>query len=249
VPQKMKDRINKTSLDIEKACERGIIHRDYLAHSLRWNYVLRFVRRGMRILDVGCGNGMLMEVLYRNKFKPDFFVGIDVSPSAIDKLLSRKTNFTVRGIIGDIRTMELGRFEPFDVITCFEVIEHFEPQYIEHVFKEMIQVLKPGGILLLSTPNFSTSRERPVRHADAANHVYEYDEEELQAYLEKYFVIEKKMGTFASQKDILPVMSTHEQWVFNRLKPWMDSHILSVIFASLHPSESRNILWICRPRR
>jgi len=240
----MPQTINKTALDIEKAHERGIIHRDYISHVLRWNFVLRFAKRGMRILDVGCGNGMLAQVLYSNKYKPEIYVGLDIRESALDKMIKRKTNFEKLGLIRDIRYSSSWPdadywSDYFDLTICFEVIEHFEVQHIDNVLAAICRMMKPGSILLLSTPNYNGKDK-------AANHVHEYREGELEGFLGHYFIIERKIGTFASQKDIIPAMSGSEEYIFNLLKQWFDSNVLSIIFASLHPSQSRNILWICR---
>lgn len=246
----MKGKINKTALDIELALSRGLLHRDYLAHWLRWNYVLRFVNRDQTILDLGCGDGQLAQVLYVNRRKPKLYVGIDIRRSALDIMMKRKTNFEKMGLEWDIREARLAPTQIlfrdefnsfFDVVVCFEVIEHFEAKYLDHVLSEIHRVLKDDAILLLSTPNYDGVHQ-------AGNHVHEYREGELEGFLSQYFKIERKIGTFASQKEIYPALSGSEQWVFDRLKPWMDSNLLSVIFASLHPSQSRNILWLCRKR-
>lgn len=239
----MKDKpesINKTHLDIEKANERGLTHRDYISHALRWNYTLRHTRIGMKVLDVGCGNGMLAQVMYVNRYKPELFVGIDIRESMIKALLNRKVNFPVDGIILDLRTESIPYPDnTFDLVTCYELIEHFHPTYLDFFLAEIKRVLKPEGTLLLSTPNYDGKHK-------AGNHVHEFREGELEGFLSQYFKIEKKHGTFASQREIYPVLTGSEKTVFDSLKPWFDSNILSVIFASLHPSQSRNILWICR---
>jgi hypothetical protein len=54
------------------------------------------------------------------------------------------------------------------------------------------------------------------------------------------FDIERVYGTFASQKDILPKMTINECAMFERLKDYYDSNLLSVLFAPLHPEASRN---------
>lgn len=242
-----KGKVNKTSLDVETANERGLVHRDYIAHCLRWNYVLKVMKRGMSVLDLGCGDGMLSQVLYANKYKPKLYVGLDIRQSMVEKMMKRPANFSKIGICNDIRTGTIGHADGnfkgfFDLVVCFELIEHFEEKYLDHVLQEIGLVLKPStGLLMLSTPNYDGVHK-------AGNHIHEYTERELEeAFRENYYVIEKKIGTFASQKDIVPAMSVYERSVFERLRPWMDSNILSVIFASLHPSQSRNILWVCRP--
>jgi len=235
------DKINKTQLDIEKAEERGLVHRDYISHCLRWNYALKFIDVGARVLDVGSGNGMLAQVLYVNKYRPEKYVGVDIRPSAIQEMLRRKTNFPKQGKVFDIRFKVYPKEweNHFDIVTCFEVIEHFEKQYLNHVLSQIRVVLKPEGLLLLSTPNYDGIHQ-------VANHVHEYYWPELKAELIKHFKIEKTIGTFASQKDLKPVMTREELFVFEEIKDFLDSNIISVVFASVHPYNSRNILWVCR---
>lgn len=248
----MKDRndTSELSLPMEKALSRQVVHRDYLAHCLRYSFFLRMVKRGINILDIGAGRGNILKGLYSNKLKPNLYVALDVKQKKIEKLMNFKTNFPVVGIVGDIRKHKIQWIDYkkkefaksdniFDLVACFEVIEHFEPKYLPHVLKEIYRVLKPGGYLLLSTPNYDG-----VHHAK--NHVYEYKEEELSYCLNQLFWIERKHGTFASQKDIKPFLSSCEEQVWHKLKAWFSSDVLSIIFASLHPSQSRNILWVCR---
>jgi len=235
------DKINKTQLDIEKAEERGLVHRDYLSHVLRWNYALKFINYQSTILDIGCGDGFLSQVLYVNKKRPKLYTGIDIRFKAIRKMMNRPANFKKEGYVLDIRQGHFGegRLDFYDVVTCFEVVEHFEPVYLDHVLEQIRLTLKPEGLLLLSTPNYNGKDK-------AANHIHEYTYPELITKLLKYFKVEKMIGTFASQKDILSVLTKEERVVFDRIKGFLDSNLLSVVFASNHPEHSRNILYLCR---
>ena len=98
------------------------------------------------LLDIGCGTGLNANFLKEKGYE---IYGIDVSKIAIDKF--NKKGF--KGKIMDI-SQEL-EFEEnfFDVIFASEVIEHVS--YTEGFLKEIKRVLKPGGILYLSTPNSS----------------------------------------------------------------------------------------------
>jgi len=69
---------------------------------------------------------------------------------------------------------------------------------------------------------------------------------DLKEKIEKYFVIENIYGTFASQSEIIPVLANDELKVFNKLKTYYDSNLLSIMLAPLHPIESRNCLWRLR---
>ena len=98
------------------------------------------------LLDIGCGAGLNASYLKEKGYE---IYGIDVSQIAIDKF--NKKGF--KGKIMDIsQTLE---FEEnfFDVIFASEVIEHIS--YTEGFLKETKRILKPGGILYLSTPNSS----------------------------------------------------------------------------------------------
>ncbi|RLF65188.1 MAG: hypothetical protein DRN26_05790 [Thermoplasmata archaeon] len=248
-------KLNLTLCDPYELCEkRKRIHRDYLAHLFRFYFVGRLIKRGMRILDVGAGTGALAETLYRNMLKPEHYLAVDIKPSHIQKLtdLISKVNFDMSVIKADIRTERFAAAYPeyFDVVCCFEVIEHFEsywdkPEYLTNVLEQMKYAVKPEGVILLSTPNYDGKHK-------AKNHIYEYTEEELETIFQKHALkVEKKFGTFMSlgrPKQAKQILSECEYEVYSKLYEYYNSSILSVMFAPLHPSESRNILWVLRKR-
>ena len=77
--------IDKTHLSLDNAEERGFIHRDYIAHCLRWSHVVKHLGKKnlykkARILDIGCGKEMpLLKTLYTMKMTPKAYMGIDVN--------------------------------------------------------------------------------------------------------------------------------------------------------------------------
>jgi len=223
---------------------RNYFHRDYIAHMLRWSFALRYIKRDSKVLDVGCGDGQLADILYRNRRKPEIFVGIDINKNHLKIFRERKLNFSPEIIEMDIREKAIQYPENyFDVIACFEVIEHFEKRYVYFTLGEIRRVLKNNGILLLSTPNYNEKNK-------AKAHIHEYKEKELEEILIRYFNIEEKFGTFAStfRSDFKSKLSECEKEMFDRLKRYYDSTVLSIMFAPLHPSESRNILWVLKKR-
>lgn len=74
---------NKTQLHPENCLERHVFHRDQFAHIFRWTHVLKRAELGMNILDVGCGSGNLAELLYRNRYKSDLYLGLDIRKQTI----------------------------------------------------------------------------------------------------------------------------------------------------------------------
>ena len=100
-------------------------------------------RQTNRLLDVGCGAGSLLRAARNHGWDAQ---GIDVSASAVSHV--RKLGFEV--FHGELKDAQL-KYEQFDVITAAEILEHlFDPAA---VVKEMNRLLRPGGLLWLTTPN------------------------------------------------------------------------------------------------
>ena len=88
--------IDRTFLSLDLAEERGLIHRDYLAHCLRWSHVVKFLNQGHRykdavVLDVGCGKELpLAKLLYVNKMSPRHYCGVDANKFDVPDMLKGK---------------------------------------------------------------------------------------------------------------------------------------------------------------
>lgn len=84
--------IDNTHLSIDQAEERGFLHRDYIAHCLRWTHVVKFITQGKRyetarILDIGCGVDVpLAKLLYSSRLIVDNYIGVDYNDAHKFKL-------------------------------------------------------------------------------------------------------------------------------------------------------------------
>lgn len=102
---------------------------------------------GQKILDVGCGAGLLCEPLSRLGGN---VTGLDAAPENIEvaKLHAKQMGLDIIYLAGELAGQKLAQF---DVVTCMEVIEHVNDPA---AFITMLsQHLADDGLMLLSTPN------------------------------------------------------------------------------------------------
>jgi len=233
-------KINKTQLSPEAIFERHVFHRDQFAHYLRWSFVLNQCKFNKeKILDLGCGTGSLAEVLYRNRFKPVYYHGVDIRKKTIESNKLKKFNFEVdwscvNMIIDNMSFLK----DDYTKICCFEVVEHFEQEYLEKFLLKVKELMNENTLFYLSTPCFNGKK--------AQNHIQEYTYAQMKEMLSKHFTIKEHYGTFASKKDVLEVMYEGERSLYEELSNYYDSNLLSVIFAPLHPEKSRNCVWVLK---
>ena len=121
----------------------------------RYEASIFFAGAGKRILDVGCGNGL---VLYNLRDRFDELYGIELSKERVVT-----TQKSLQGLKATITqaNIEVGldySDEFFDVIICSDVIEHLVDVFSG--FREMTRVLKKAGKLVINTPNVARWRNR-----------------------------------------------------------------------------------------
>jgi SAM-dependent methyltransferase len=142
-------------------------------HHARYRFAAAIVR-GRRVLDAGCGVGWGCQILLdHGAVSVD---GVDIDESAVRESRARCPSGTfVRADLTDLPYPK----QRFDVITCFEAIEHVEDPL--RGLDEFRRVLAPGGIVLVSSPN------PDVYPAGNPFHIHEFRPQELLAALNDRF--------------------------------------------------------------
>ena len=112
--------------------------------------VVELIQDGSRVLDVGCGSGVLCRKIKRRR--PGARVtGVDFSAYAIERNREMDRDAGIEYVCLDVRTA-LGALPPaFDVVTLCETLEHLDEP--ERVVGAAVGLLRPGGLFVLTCPH------------------------------------------------------------------------------------------------
>lgn len=111
--------------------------------------IFEYLKKNGDILNVGCGNGKLEELLYTELHDKCKYTGIDVATKTLVQLKGRFPRFSFRR--ADLVKTKLGK-NLFDLISIFEVLEHISSNDTFSVLNNILLALRPGGYLLLAVP-------------------------------------------------------------------------------------------------
>jgi len=103
-----------------------------------------------KILDVGCGGGLLSEAL---ALKGGLVTGIDISEQLIEVANehSKQANLNISYACTTVEEFSSEHENIFDIVACMELLEHVPDP--ESIINACMHLLKPGGLLFLSTIN------------------------------------------------------------------------------------------------
>ena len=103
--------------------------------------------KSYRVLDLGCGNGILSELVFR-KLPHAFVIGFDLTESMLnafeEKLSNHLEKFELRQ--GDFRSDSIG--EGYDIIIAGLTLHHLTFAEREIFYQNLYSALNPGGLLL-----------------------------------------------------------------------------------------------------
>lgn len=113
-------------------------------------------RSHLRALDIGCGAG---QTIRRLGLRPEItsVVGLDPSPEALRH--ARRHGSAL--LLGSALELPFSD-RLFDVVTCFDVLQHVSPGSDQHAASEIYRVLSPGGLAVVRSNAQGLSRNRAV---------------------------------------------------------------------------------------
>ena len=176
--------INKMKFTGERyiPTEQGKIR---LEHYHRYAIVQDLVKQ-KEVLDLACGEG------YGSSFMADValsVVGVDISDEAVQNALATYIKPNLSYIQGSAIALDFADLS-FDVVVSFETIEHLAEQ--AEMLTEIKRVLRPNGLLVISSPNRPIYSEESGEHNEY--HVKELDFKEFDDLLTAQFQAVKYFG-------------------------------------------------------
>ncbi|MFY0255812.1 class I SAM-dependent methyltransferase [Chitinophaga sp. 30R24] len=130
---------------------------DRIADIKRLNFITdslkKYIPAGGRVLDVGCGNGVISRHLGQFGYE---VLGIDISEKTIAVANQRNTYTNVRFAAVSAEALT-AQGETYDAVICSEVLEHLDrPELLLHTIHAS---LKDDGLLIVTVPNGNGPRE------------------------------------------------------------------------------------------
>jgi len=148
-------------------------------HLARYRFAARFAE-GRRVLDAGCGAGYGTAELANAAT----VVAMDISADAMAHARRAFARPGVHFLQGACESLPFADAS-FDLLVAFEVIEHLERW--REMLAEARRVLRPSGVLLVSTPNKAWYAESRAAAGPNPYHVREFEYGEFEAALQATF--------------------------------------------------------------
>lgn len=175
-------------------------------------------KKNLKVLEIGCGFGYLTYALAKSGYT---IKGVDISQHAIDQAKQRYGDHYVCCNVNDMEGQ-------YDVLILTEVVEHIPD--IKEFFGALYNLLKPGGEIVLTTPNKSFYPKDILWESEAPPvHLWWFSEESM-IHLARHFKCSLEFIDFKKRHDLdnhYPHLSNQifEEPAFNSIKnftpsPW-----------------------------
>jgi carbamoyltransferase len=147
----------------------------------RTKFAMGFMHQDSMVLDAGCGVGWSSSKFAKRAKK---VFGVDYSEEAIEYAKKEYQRENLNFIVMNVCDLQFDD-NFFDIVISFEVLEHLTLDQAKECVAETYRVLKPGGLLIGTTPIVpgETGRDQ----CEIKHHVHEYSQKELHELLSNYF--------------------------------------------------------------
>jgi len=186
----------KTNQLLKKLKDRRYMSIKMNAKRATFQFVKGLISRKWEILDIGCRDGMWLDILKKAKFKK--LRGLDISEQALE-ISTKKGHNVTRGDAQELPFPD----EEFNFISIIHTLEHC-PEPLK-VLAEIKRVLKPNGRILVVVP---LQKKEPVPTIWAHYHCFSTSKEVIKILIDSGF---KKIKVNAKQKP-------HNRFLFRKIR-------------------------------
>jgi SAM-dependent methyltransferase len=204
---------------------------------------------GLRVLDMACGEGYGSAVLARHAVS---VVGVDANPEAHEhaRLRYRAANLRFERALVE----EFGGRGAYDAVVFLQTIEHMQDPH--RVLGHFVQLLAPGAVAYISTPNVLTLAAPGQPKSDNPWHLKEYRAGEFRELCESAFGDVKLFGLHHARKLRIHQLALRAGWdtvhrrlgitgrFYDRFTPAIAASDFSLRESSLE--EALDFLAVCR---
>lgn len=200
--------------------ETFIFSRDAIEHLHRYAIVKNYIKDKI-VLDIACGEGYGSALLAENAMQ---VYGVDIDEMTVNSASKKYVKKNLNYLVGDVTKISFDD-NSIDVIVSFETLEHHNKH--EEMMQEFKRVLKPDGILVLSTPD-------KLYYTDEANfkniyHIKELYKEDFfklvtNYYTKNQFLTQKYLGSISiieeeASKNIINLYSGNYTAIEQKMVP------------------------------
>jgi 2-polyprenyl-3-methyl-5-hydroxy-6-metoxy-1,4-benzoquinol methylase len=168
--------------------------------------------RGLRVIDMACGEGYGAQVLAREAAA---VIGVDANPEAHDHARLRYRQANLRFERGLVEVF--GESASYDAVVFLQTIEHLgEPLA---TLRHLRELLAPGGVAYVSTPNVLTLAPPGGSHSGNPWHRTEYRHDEFGALCAAAFPSVALLGLHHARKLRVHALALRLGW--DRIHRWL----------------------------
>lgn len=177
---------------------------------------------GSRVLDIGSGAGVFAD---RMATLGAEVVGVDANSEAVTYAQQTFGRSGLRFVQGYLDELDLPQAS-FDAATCLEVIEHVYLDQVRHLLLGLRRLLRPGGLVLITTPNYRglwpivewlADHFSSVAKMDRYQHVTHFHRRMLRQLLDEVGFRVEAIQTYGTFAPFLAVLSAR---MASRLDRW-----------------------------
>jgi SAM-dependent methyltransferase len=209
-----------------------------------------------QVLDVCCGRGLALPLLFRYAPRIERYVGLDISAANLGE--ARERVAVLRTIYGSTFPVDLVECDvanswpdlpAFDIAIYTSALEHLPFELGVQSLRNTAAALAPGGKLYLSTPAAVGPPPRPLQYRV---HVYEWSRNEAEQVIsDAGLVIEDVIGLLPPASDQLAAALTSRYgnaaaaW-YRDLSERVPRALLDAVSAVAVPDQATELLYVCR---